>query len=46
MSDQASLLCRFTPGERMWTGGWMSPRAGLDKASKRKNSIFIACAVY
>jgi hypothetical protein len=30
----ASCPSRFTPGERVpgthWTGGWVSPRAGLD----------------
>jgi hypothetical protein len=31
---------RFTPGERTpgthWTGGWVSPRAGLDAKARRK----------
>jgi hypothetical protein len=34
----ASRPCRFTPGERApgirWTGGWVSPRAGLDDVEK------------
>jgi hypothetical protein len=36
----ASRPGRFTPGERApgthWTGGWVSPRAGLDDMEKRK----------
>jgi hypothetical protein len=32
---------RFTPGERAtrthWTGGWVSPRAGLDAVAKINN---------
>jgi hypothetical protein len=35
-----SWRCRFTPGERApgthWRGGWVGPRAGLDKVEKRK----------
>jgi hypothetical protein len=36
----ASRSCRFTPEERApdthWTGGWATPRAGLDDVEKRK----------
>jgi hypothetical protein len=35
-----SWKCPFTPGERAlgihWIGAWVSPRAGLDDAEKRK----------
>jgi hypothetical protein len=35
-----TLRPRFTPGERTpgthWTGGWVGPRAGLDKEVKGK----------
>jgi hypothetical protein len=35
----ASRSCRFTPGEgppgTHWSGGWMSPRTGLDDVEKR-----------
>jgi hypothetical protein len=34
----ASLLCRFTPGERVsdthWIGGWVDPKSGLNDMEK------------